>query len=156
MVGRQQLGYEVHLKLVDEKITPQNRLICGRWTGESGGGTSFLPHEAAAKTYDRVHGRKRAAPPLAGAAAAAGPCSCSPRPVLWRVRLRLVGRFQDRSSASARARHLQHLPDEGVGERRAARIAVELAPAEQVAAVGADERLDDLIRMCSFCWTTAA
>ena len=38
MVGRcQQLGYEVHLKLVDEKITPQNRLICGRWTGESGG-----------------------------------------------------------------------------------------------------------------------
>ena len=36
MVGRQQqLGYEVHLKLVDEKITPQNRLICGRWTARA-------------------------------------------------------------------------------------------------------------------------
>ena len=48
-----------------------------------------------------------------------------------------------RLSASS-ARHLEHLPDEGVGERRAARVAVELAPAEQVTAVGADERLDDL------------
>ena len=95
MIGRcQQLGYEVHLKLVDEKITPQNRLICGRWTGESGGSTSFLPHEARLqKTYDRVHGRKRAAPPpLAKARRRRLPwvvLALAALPVLWRVRLRL-------------------------------------------------------------------